>query len=141
MDSNENKNATLFGGVDLTVALQNGGTETVKVRQLTIRFYQKLLEKIDDEAAQLELYCDKPQGWADTLTPASFKEAIAKADEINADFFIPWVKRRLARQELAMPGFAEKLSKAVVTSAVSSPPAPSPLGSPGRRSLTTHSPG
>lgn len=100
MDSTTNGMATLYGSVDVTATFTDGRTETVKVRQLSIRLVEKLAACRQDEAKAIELYCDKPEGWADTLTQASFTEIITKAEEINRDFFSQWLARQAARDKI-----------------------------------------
>jgi len=99
---------TLLGGADFEVELLDGTKQTVRVRQLPISDYPKLMAAIDDESKQLELYCRQPEGWADSLKPEIIAPLIAKAEELNDAFFYPWVQRRLGRQERIMPGLVDR---------------------------------
>lgn len=94
------KNETLLGGADVAVIFRDGTSETIKVRQLPIRLFQMYLAAIDQEARQVELYCDKPEKWSDTLTNESFELIIEEGERINRDFFSRWKVRREKRQEL-----------------------------------------
>ena len=43
---------------------------------------------------------DVPAGWSDRLSANEFTAIMAKAEEINADFFAQWQARRKRRKEL-----------------------------------------
>jgi hypothetical protein len=103
------------GGVELQVKFQdeNLPSEIVKVRQLPIRHMDKYLACFDDEAKAIELFCDKPEGWADSLTPASHNELIEKGQELNFPLFDGWYRRRMARAEMLSPGLTERLKEIV----------------------------
>lgn len=98
---------TLIGGKEINI-----GGEKVFVRQLPIKDYHKLLACIDDEPKIAELVCDKPQGWGESLAIDQLENVITTSDELNADFFYRWVKRRLARNERIMPGLTDKMIEA-----------------------------
>jgi hypothetical protein len=102
---------TIRGGVDLEVQLIGGGTEAVFVRQMPIRQMPQLLAALEDEPRMVELFCDRPEGWSDTLTPESFERLVAEGDRLNAVFFSRWLRRRLDRQERLLPGITEQLAK------------------------------
>lgn len=55
----------------------------VQVRALPIRALQRYLEISGDDAAVVELYCDKPEGWADCLTVESVEAILEKGNELN----------------------------------------------------------
>lgn len=97
---------TVAGGTNVDLAEPIG---TVFVRQLKVGDFPRLLNLLDDECRSLELYCDKPKGWADTLTMSQHECLLATAERINADFFWPWVKRRVERAERVRPGLTEQL--------------------------------
>jgi hypothetical protein len=93
--------ATLLGGRELTIhRLERDADEKVFVRQLPIKLYPKLRDCLADECAQLELYCDKPPGWAESLTPPQHEQLITVAEEINRDFFSRWLDRQKGRAAL-----------------------------------------
>lgn len=115
---------TLLGGSELTVTHLGGITEMVRVRQLPIRDYPRLLDLALDEPRKVELLCDRPEGWADRLTLESAEAVIEEGDRLNADFFGRWFRRRIALQERLMPG---ALAAAVASR---TEPAPSPTPSP-----------
>jgi hypothetical protein len=102
---------TIRGGVDLEVQLVGGGTEQVFVRQIPIRLMPQLLATLEDEPRMVELFCDRPEGWSDTLTPEAFERLVAEGERLNADFFSRWLRRRLDRQERLLPGITEQLAR------------------------------
>ena len=99
------------GGMDLELSLVGGGTEQVFVRQIPIRLMPQLLAALEDEPRMVELFCDRPEGWSDTLTPEAFEKIVAEGERLNADFFSRWLRRRLDRQERLLPGITEQLAK------------------------------
>jgi hypothetical protein len=125
---------TLLGGIEVVVSLRGkdrkapSTTETVFLRQLSVEEYPKLLAVQGEEPRIIELYCDKPEGWANGLTPASYKELVTQGDRINDDFF-QYVERRLARQEKLMPGINAKMRDAAL--AASQPSLLKSLSKPG----------
>jgi len=138
MDSNM---ATLYGGSELTVTYRDGRTEVVKVRQLIIDDYPKLLKVLDDEPAQIDFVCDRPNGWSNTLALESFEAVLQEGDKLNEAFFTRWLQRRMNKQEKLLPGLGEKIQNQVVTSLSSAPKSQSPPAGPARRSPGAASPG
>lgn len=122
------KTEILQGGADVGVTYKNEASETVKVRILEIAEYPGLLKIIDNEPASLECYCQRPAGWAATLSAASHELLIAEAERLNGDFFWRWADRRVKRQERLMPkaflGKVAEAAAAVSTSSTSSPKLP-----------------
>ena len=106
---------TLMGGTETTVEKLDGTTETVKVRQLPVRLLQSYLLKLDDEAAAIELFCDKPEGWADTLTIASCAAIVTEGEKLNSESFFAWLQRRVARQERLVPNSTGEVGKQVLS--------------------------
>ena len=104
---------TINGGFEVEVRLIGGSCEKVFVRQLPIRLMPEHLARMENEPALVELFCDKPSGWSDTLTPESFEEVVIEGERLNADFFSRWLRRRLDRQERVLPGITEKLAENV----------------------------
>jgi hypothetical protein len=102
---------TLFGGAEIEVHLVAGGTEKVFVRQIPVRLMPQMLANLEDENRLVELFCDKPDGWSDSITPESFEKVVFEGERLNADFFSRWVHRRLTRQEKVMPGITERLAR------------------------------
>lgn len=125
--------ATLYGGVEIEVRFQNAEVETrnaefqgpsgtdsalpvprsalVKVRQLPLRLMPAYHRVKDNEAESIELFCDKPAGWADTLTPESFEAVLAKGEELNLDFLSSYSRRKANRMEKIAPGAEQKIVK------------------------------
>ena len=87
-----NELITIAGGVGIEVAKQDGSKETVKVRQIPISKFQQFAFAISwgNTSDAIELYCDKPKGWADTLAVASAVAVMEKGREINLPFFKAW---------------------------------------------------
>lgn len=116
---------TIAGGVELEVAFQNNGAkEIVKVRQIPISKIQAFIFSMTDESAAIELYCDKPKGWADTLTVESASAIADKGQELNLPFFAAWFKRQMKWRESQQPGStitADQSPEATTTSGSSSP--------------------
>jgi hypothetical protein len=108
---------TLFGGTKVSVQFKGKtDNEEVFVRQLEVDAYPKLLDISMDEFKQIELYCDKPAGWAKTLTPKSHNEIMETAERLNSDFFSPWAARQLKRLERIRPGLVETAMRAALPS-------------------------
>ena len=89
----------LAGGRTLPIAFSDGRTEEIKVRQLPIRLLASLNARQGDEPALVELYCDKEDGWADSLTHESYHAVVTVGDEIN---------RPPYSEEAAAPGNATR---------------------------------
>jgi len=86
---------TVVGGVELEVNYQNNGEkEVVRVRQVPISKIPAFLLAMGDEAATIELYCDRPKGWADTLSVESANAVADKGQEINLPFLNAWWRRQ-----------------------------------------------
>lgn len=105
----ENTLATLLGGTELEVAKLNGERELVKVRQLPVRDLPKYLACHQNEAATVELFCERDANWVDTLALASFEAILAEGEKLNLDFLSRYAARQLARNERLLPGFQQKL--------------------------------
>lgn len=113
----ENKTTALFGGEPIEIKLADGTPEIVNVRILPVREFPRLAMDIENEAHRIEVFCAKEKGWADTLSRESHEALIAKGDELNADFFIRWVRRNLDLQEKLVPGITEKRASALLNGA------------------------
>ncbi|MCL4181228.1 MAG: hypothetical protein KJ072_26225 [Verrucomicrobia bacterium] len=120
---------TLFGGAELEVNLVAGGTEKVFVRQIPVRLMPQMLAYLENENQLVELFCDRPEGWSDSLAVESFEKVVLEGERLNSDFFSRWVQRRLIRQEKVMPGITERLARnAGLPLPTGSPNAPSAAG-------------
>lgn len=132
MSEGPTKTETLAGGSSRFVKTRMGAAIEVRVAQLSIRKLQALVQAIGerDEARQVELYCDKPQGWADDLALESIEDIIGVGERLNWDFFERFLQRRSAREERIWPGQHEALLKIAAgmasASPTTSPGAPSP---------------
>jgi hypothetical protein len=120
---------TIAGGVEMEVAYQNNGDkETVKVRQIPISKIQSLVMAIGNEADLIELYCDKPKGWADTLRLESAIAIAGKGQELNLPFYERWFRiqmlwRKSQQEAIGITGTTEE-NKAPVASGSASASSP-----------------
>jgi hypothetical protein len=98
----------ILGGVTIGAKLRDGSTEEVKVRQLSNRLLTTKWPKLlDDQAALVELYCDKDDGWDDNLLPESHDEIIAIGEKLNTPRFARWAKDQRAMAQLMNATLAE----------------------------------
>lgn len=131
---------TLMGYAQGRVARVDGTTEEIRIRQLPVDEYLKLMELLADEQGQIELYCLRqqplspalspsdgarekqpreqewevvPKGWARGLTVESHMAVIEQAEALNGDFFDRWLRRLKKKVEIVRPGLFEDLAKAV----------------------------
>ncbi len=102
----------LNGGIEIEVTNLASEKETVKVRQLPLRKLGDYGLKQGDEGALIELFCDRPQGWADSLTLESQEEIVTTGDAINLPSFTRWTERRLKNGEQLRP-LTDRLSASV----------------------------
>jgi hypothetical protein len=116
------KMATLLGFSEVAVTFTSGEQGTVKVRQLPVRHLAAYLLKIDDEAGAVELFTNQPEGWADTLTLASFEAVLAEGEKLNSDSFFAWLRRRVERQERIAPGTTGDAGKVLLSRLPTSSP-------------------
>lgn len=80
-----------------TVRLLDGTTEEVKIRQLPIReLTDKWARLQGNEAALVELYCNKEEGWADGILPDDHDQIIKTGRELNRPRFARWAEDRRA---------------------------------------------
>lgn len=87
---NEAQNALI--GKQVTVTVQGGQTETVTVKQFTMKDTPAVLDAYPNMIRVVELACvtdlgPAPAGWASMLTVRSFGEVLSAVEEVNADFF------------------------------------------------------
>jgi hypothetical protein len=114
----------VIGRAPVTVSHLDGSTEEVGVAQFHLDRCADFLKVIDDELAQADFLCDRPPGWARTLTVESVENIIAEGDRLNADFFARWVRRRVKRMGMIAPGSVPTLEQVALTN--SSPKSASP---------------
>lgn len=83
----------------IEVQTEDGRTDSVTVRELRVSEYPKALGlyDVDNESGILTLACDRPPGWADTLTPASYSAIAAAFQEVDQHFFARAVRRQAGR--------------------------------------------
>jgi hypothetical protein len=129
---------TVTGGVELEVAYQNNGEkEIVKVRQIPVSKIGNFIMALANEAEAIELYCDKPKGWADTLKIESASAIADKGQEINLPFFVAWFRRqakwRDSQQTGAIAEVEKKLQALSSVSAASAQQSPTTTDSPQNR--------
>lgn len=100
---------TVCGGMVLVMDMVGGTKEEVRVLQLAVKDYARLLELQGDEVALAGFYCGKERAWAEGLMPASHELVIQEGERLNGDFFGRWVQRQTGRLERIRPGLAEKV--------------------------------
>lgn len=120
MNTEAEKNETLMGGKELTITKLDKTTERVLVRQLPVSAMSRYASCVTDETAMVELFCDKPDGWADTLTNESFEEIIDEGERINEFFFARWRDRQRRRAERISPGIQEKIASQITSQSLQS---------------------
>jgi hypothetical protein len=91
------KTETQFGGRLVKVILLDGSEAEFKVRQLPLGEYQRAMSLVEDEIALTALICGHEKKWADNLTPESYEQLFNVAQEVNANGFFAFAKRRQAR--------------------------------------------
>lgn len=122
--------STLLGGVEIYVTHSDGSTKAVKVLQLPIKSYNDYLRVLDDELAMADVLCGKEKGWSETLTLLSLEDVIETGEKLNADFFARWLRRRLARQEMLVPGLTQSAIAKASELTTSLPSAPLSVATP-----------
>ncbi len=106
-----NDTVTVLGGEEVEVTLRDGQTERVQVRQIPISLMGRFSFALNNEAAAIELYCDKADGWADSLAPESVNAVADKGLEINLPFFSAWWKRQARWTEVTRHGEIAEMKK------------------------------
>lgn len=151
---------TLNAGRRLTARFNDGTTAEVRVRQLPLGDYERAFALLDDEIALTAFCCglQTPDsrlqtcsrtwaagGSADLsakqqahpgLTPDSYEELYAAAQEVNANGFFAWSARRRAREEQRAAAQIEAMAKLppeALAEAMKFGASTSPTGSPGSR--------
>ena len=89
------KTETLLGGASHEITLADGTTITVKVRQIRLKEYEAAGSIADQEFRLVELVCDQPAGWVETVSPDSFELLATEMRRLNPSFFA-WLVRKQA---------------------------------------------
>jgi hypothetical protein len=118
-----NESHTLFGE-PIEVRTESGVVENVTLRQLRVREYPLARRRLDNEPSLIDLACQKPDGWSETLTPESYDALATRLPEVNALFFASCARQ--ARTQLSL--LPDELRRALTVSIPSSPAPPSPAG-------------
>lgn len=147
--------ATVMGGTEIAVQMKDRSSAVVWVRQLEIEDYPELLKRMDDERAQIELYCripapagvsqtpewePVPPGWSKKLSVEGHDLVMTTAEEINRDFFARWLQRRFAKLEAVRPGLTEKLLDSLGAAGATAAGLAGRSAVPGRSGLPGNSP-
>jgi hypothetical protein len=93
-----------LGGEPVKVTYKDKSTGLVHVRELEIdpgliKFVTLLL----NEKLLVEFICDKPDGWASTLKPASVLDIVEKAKELNFSLARRYMELRAETMERLEP--------------------------------------
>lgn len=99
----QNNQTLINGGEELDVLLLDGNAEKVKVKLLKISQFEEYLRVVDKEAQAAELLCDKPEGWGETLAPASLMDVVERGHDINFTSVYRWANRRATMNETMLP--------------------------------------
>src|SRR5215469_9214778 len=85
---------TVVGGAELAVTMKDATSQAVTVRQIPLSKMQAFSMAVGfgNMSDAIELYCDKPKGWGDTLSLESAKDIMDKGRELNLPFFGVWLK-------------------------------------------------
>lgn len=89
------KTETLLGGASHDITLADGTTATVKVRQIRLKEYEAAARIADQEFRLVELVCDQPAGWVETVSPESYELLATEMRRLNPSFFA-WQGRKRA---------------------------------------------
>lgn len=109
MTEEQKANATLAGGTEVEVRYRAGEPEKVLVRELPVKDYPRLLAALVSEERQAEIYCGKPEGWADTLTAASHHDVMQAGEALNKGPFFGWFDRRTEKTRRMQPKEMDRL--------------------------------
>ena len=106
----EETSLTLSGSLPLKVKRRDGVLEDVNVRDLHISEFPTLMAALGNEVRQVEIFCDKPEGWAKTLSNAAIVQIYELGQKINEPFFASWAQRRIQEQERIVPGITKRVA-------------------------------
>lgn len=98
-----------LGGQIVRVLRIDGGSESVRVRQLPVKLWPVYLSNIDDEIRQVALFCEKDDAWVEELTPSSFEEIIKIGEKLNLDFLARFAERQIARNTKIAPQLTSQI--------------------------------
>jgi len=123
---------TLFGSIAAKMLLKDSTSEDVAILQLDVDKYPALLESIDNDLRRIEIFCNRPVGWARKLTAVSQNLVLKEGNRLNADFFLDWAASRIQMMERTnsprvnqvLAGAVEKILREKL------PPGPLPTTSP-----------
>jgi hypothetical protein len=90
-----------LGAESVPVQYLDGRTALAEVRILKLFAMPAFFRALTDEARLAELVCDKPEGWAETLTPVSLMDVVEKAVSLNFSTAKRWAENRMALDQNA----------------------------------------
>ena len=99
----DTQSSLISGGSMLNVCLLDSTEETVTVRLLKIREFPDYLRLVDQEERLAEFLCDKPEGWAETLTVDSLLNICETGHTLNFRNACRWGQRRAQVNEALLP--------------------------------------
>lgn len=129
---------TFQGSATISVRLRSGAYEIVQVRELSVAEIPAYAAVLENEARAAELFCAKPQGWAESLSRESLVQIVEKGEELNLPFTVGWMQRK-ARRDLKVAqslgadvsSLLAKIAEQVASRlAAGSQTSPSPQGTP-----------
>ena len=119
------------GGAEIEVTFNDGRREIVKIRQLPLRLMAEYGRAHGEEDKLIALFADRDAGWVESLTQESQEAVIEIGEQLNADPFFRWTRRRLEAARRLEP-----LNALVSASAKSaSPSAPAAAIPPGKSKI------
>ena len=111
---------TALGGVTIDLIMRDGTREAVLVRQLPVSELAAYGIVLNDEPRAIELFCKKPDGWAECISMKSAEEIITTGEELNLSFFSRLHARAVKRMNLLTEGVDQRVIDAVSRAAVNS---------------------
>lgn len=91
-----------------------GTKDRALVRKFRAKSMDRYLVVQGNEGAAVELYCNRPRGWSDILTPESYTAIATAGQELNLPFFQGWYRRLKAAGEAMRPGLDRKVEEIAV---------------------------
>lgn len=113
---------TVLGGSDREVVFQDGRTECIRVRVLTVDDLNRYAVALEAEKKLVQLYTGKDAAWVDKLSPESLVMVLTEGDRLNS-FLADLLALRLQRQRRLAPREFDQLLGSL-NSAATSPPKP-----------------
>jgi hypothetical protein len=129
MSKSQQAKDALTGGRTVSVKLRNGSTETVFVREATVReiIDDSYFDNLKNDPIRLvAIMCDRPLSWVESLPRSSWTELRKAEEELNFDFALAEMQAALDRGQRmkVIDDEAENLARRILQlhSAMFTPP-------------------